>query len=95
MPEGVSVKDVARAMVALPIWPDNVRTQLESVGDWEHTLLIPDENSKKVSINGTKGVFLDHETYRILIWQEDGMLYILQSQNKDEADLVAIAESLR
>jgi len=95
VPAGVSVKEVARAMVALPIWPENVRTQLEAVGDWEHTLLIPDENPKKVSINGTKADFLDHEAYRTLIWQEDGMLYMLQSQDKNEADLVAIAESLR
>jgi hypothetical protein len=40
VPTGVNVKKVAQAMVALPIWPDNIRTQLESVGDWEHTLLI-------------------------------------------------------
>lgn len=95
VPDGVNVKEVARAMVALPIWPDNIRTQLESVGDWEHTLLIPDENPQKVSINGTQGVFLDHKPFSILIWQEDGMLYSLQSQSKDKADLTAIAESLR
>lgn len=95
VPDGVNVKEVAQAMVALPIWPDNVRTQLESVGDWEHTLLIPDENPQKVRINGTSGVFLDHEPFRALIWQEDGILYSLQSQSKDKAELTAIAESLR
>lgn len=95
VPDGVSVKEVARAMVALPIWPDNVRTQLEAVGDWEHTLLIPGERSEKVSINGTQGVFLEQKSGRALVWQEDGMLYILQSQSKNETDLVAIAESLR
>ena len=67
VPDGVSVKEVARAMVELPIWPDNIRTQLESVGDWEHTLLIPAENAKKVNINGTTGVLLNNKTYRTLI----------------------------
>lgn len=95
VPDGVSVKEVARAMVALPIWPDNIRTQLESVGDWEHTLLIPAENAKKVNINGTTGVLLNNKTYRTLIWQGNGMLYTLQSQSKNETDLIAIAESLR
>ncbi|HPF20725.1 MAG TPA: DUF4367 domain-containing protein [Syntrophomonas sp.] len=95
VPDGVNVKEVARAMVALPIWPENIRTQLESVGDWEHTLLIPDENPQKVSINGTQGVLLDHETNRALVWQEDGMLYILQSQLEKADNLAAIAESLR
>jgi hypothetical protein len=95
VPDGVNVKEVAQAMVALPIWPDNVRNQLESVGDWEHTLLIPDENPQKVRINGTSGVFLDHAPFRALIWQEDGILYSLYSQRKDKADLIAIAESLR
>jgi hypothetical protein len=95
VPEGINVKEVARAMVQLPIWPDNVRTQLESVGDWEHTLLIPAENPQKVSINGENGVFLEHEQFRALIWQEEGILYSLQSQSKDKADLIAIAESLR
>lgn len=95
VPDGVNVPEVAQAMVQLPIWPDNVRTQLEAVGDWEHTLIIPDENSKKVGINGTNGVLSEHERYRTLIWQEDGMLYILGSQSENEADLIAIAESLR
>ncbi len=95
VPDGVNVKQVARAMVALPIWPENIKTQLEAVGDWEHTLLIPDENPQKVSIHGTQGVLLEHERYRVLIWQEEGMLYTLQSQGNNQVDLVAIAESLR
>lgn len=96
VPNGVSVEEVAQAMVALPIWPENIRRQLEAVNDWEHTLLIPSsDKAQKVSINGNSAVLLNEANHRALIWQNDGILYLLQVQSDNQLDLVKIAESLR
>lgn len=96
VPAGVSVDKVAQAMVALPIWPDNIRRQLEAVSDWEHTLLIPSsEKGQKVKVNGNNAVLLNEAEHKALIWQENGNLYMLEDQSDKGLDLVAIAESLR
>lgn len=96
VPQGIDVSKVARAIVALPIWPDDVRRQLEAIDDWEHTLLIPtDDSSKKVKVNGKKAVLLDEGWSPTLIWQEDGILYCINDYSEGNIDLIAIAESLR
>ena len=96
VPAGVSVEEVAQAMVALPIWPENIRRQLEAVNDWEHTLLIPSsDKAQKVSVNGNTAVLLNETDQTALIWQEDGILYALEDQSNNQLDLVKIAESLR
>jgi len=95
VPAGVEVKEVARTLVSLPIWPDNIKRQLEAINDWEHTLVIPGENSQKVNVNGQDGILLSENNHRILIWQENGMLYFLQNKAGNNSDLVEIAQSLR
>lgn len=90
-PGDVKVTEIANAMIALPIWPENVRRQLEAVSDWENTILIPGENVEKVKINGQDAVLMDNS----LIWQENGTLFILESHSHQNIDLAAIAESLR
>ncbi|MEA1960776.1 MAG: zf-HC2 domain-containing protein [Bacillota bacterium] len=95
VPAGVSVQEVADAMVDLPIWPDQVRRQLEGVSDWEHTLLIPGEGAEKVDVNGQTAVLISQPYQEVLIWQEDGMLYSLESQEPGTIDLITVAESLR
>lgn len=95
VPDGVKVEEVARAMVALPIWPENVKRQLESINDWEHTLVIPtDENASKVQVNGKNAVLFDENKNHALIWQDNGIIYILEDSS-GQADLVKTAESLR
>ncbi len=96
VPEGINVSEVADAMVGLPIWPEDLRRQLEAVSDWEHTLLIPaNEGAQKVEVRGQDGVCLDEENSRVLIWEENGMLYFLASHSGNDIDLISIAESLR
>ncbi|MEN6461256.1 MAG: zf-HC2 domain-containing protein [Syntrophomonas sp.] len=93
VPGDVEAAEVAKSLIALPIWPDNVRRQLESVSDWENTILIPGENLEKVTINGQDAVLMNNNNQ--LIWQESGTLFILEGQSNQDIDLVAIAKSLR
>lgn len=96
VPSGVNVEEVAKAMVALPIWPDNVRRQLEAVSDWEHTLLIPtSENGQRVNINGNTGILFNEANNKALIWQDNGVIFLLEGNSDKQLDLVKIAESLR
>jgi len=95
VPAGVEVKEVARTLVSLPIWPDNIQRQLEAINDWEHTLVIPGENSQKVSINDRDGILLSENGNQVLIWQDNGVLYVLQNKTGHNSDLMVIAKSLR
>lgn len=95
VPTGVDVQEVAQAMVGLPIWPEDVRRQLEAINDWEHTLLIPAENAQKVTVNGNKAVLLDNKLAPTLIWQDNGMIYSIEDDSGQKIDLVKIAQSLR
>lgn len=94
-PGDVKVSELAEAMVALPIWPDNVRRQLESVSDWQHTLLIPGENNEKVKVDGEDAVLMKDKSNNILIWQDNGMVYTLEDCSGKNLNLVEIAESMR
>lgn len=94
-PAGVNVTQIAEAMVGLPIWPDNVKRQLEAVSDWQHTLLIPGENNQKVRVKGQDAVLMNNNSDQVLIWQEDGLIYVLENCSAKNLDLVKIAESLR
>lgn len=96
VPAGVDVDKVVQAMLSIPFWPDNVKQQLSAITDWQHTLVIPvDENSKKVDVNGSAGVLISNTGYSSLVWQKNGLLYILEDHSAGQADMLEIAGSLR
>lgn len=96
VPEGVDISEVARALVELPIWPEDVQRQLEAVNDWEHTLLLPlYEDSQKVTVSGQDAILMNRDQYASLIWQQDGILFFLESDSPEKVDLTAVAQSLR
>jgi|GEM_PF-964378 len=97
VPTGIDVNDVARAFVSLPIWPEDVRRQMEAINDWEHTLLIPnaEDNAQKVTINGADGVLLKNSHYHNLLWLEGNKLYVLEDHTGGNTDLLEIAKNLR
>jgi len=93
VPPGVDLKEVLRPMISLPIWPEGVREQLATIDDLEHTLVIPGEKLEKVTINGAPAV-LSRDGQPTLIWQNNGLFYILTDQSSGQADLTAIAQTL-
>lgn len=95
VPDDVDVAQVRAALLSLPFWPEQVRSQLEAVEDWQHTLVIPAENVTRVNIRGNSGVLSAEGNSQQLIWLEGGMLYYLEKDLKQDADLKEIAESLR
>ncbi|MGE5391681.1 MAG: anti-sigma factor family protein [Deltaproteobacteria bacterium] len=93
VPPGVDFKEVLRPMINLPIWPEGVREQLATIDDLEHTLVIPGEKLEKVTVNGSPGV-LSRDGQPTLIWQHNGLFYILTDRSGGKADLTAIAQTL-
>lgn len=85
---GSDVLAIRDALLALPILPDNLRSQLASIDDWQHTIIVPnvDGSSQEVKVNGAEGVFIsepdgsDAEDISCLVWQKDGVVYAVSGR---------------
>jgi hypothetical protein len=85
---GSDVLAIRDALLALPILPDNLRSQLASIDDWQHTIIVPnvDGSSQEVKVNGAEGVFIsqpdgsDTEDISCLVWQKDGVVYAVSGR---------------
>lgn len=95
VPENVSVADVAEALTALPIWPENIKRQLAAVNDWEHTVLIPGQDVQNATVNHQNAVLINDNNYPSIIWQEDGKIYSIEDLSGHNLNLIKLAESLR
>jgi len=104
-PEGVDVEAVREALLAIPVLPESLRSQLEAIKDWQHTIPVPniEGSSTEVTINGNSGVFikpsaaLDNGESKdaALIWQESGVIYCLAGEELELNQAVALAEQMR
>lgn len=96
VPAGVDANDLRAALLALPILPDDLRTQLASIKDWQNTLVLPEtEGAEKIDLGGTTAIFSQSKHgYSSLIWVDQGILYGLNGMlERDTA--VKIAGSLK
>jgi len=95
VPAGVDAKALRAALLDLPILPDDLRTQLANIEDWQHTMVVPESQGvEKVNINGTEAVFIQNKHFSNLFWVANGVLYqITGLQDRDTA--VQIAASLK
>jgi hypothetical protein len=60
VPPGTNPLEIRDVLLGLPFLPENIRSQLASVQDWQSTLLIPSigGSSKEISVNGMPGVVI-------------------------------------
>lgn len=82
VPAGVDVLDVRRALLNLPVLPDNLRRQLAAINDWQHTLPIPETRdlpARMVTVNGGQGVYFsrDDKSPGILVWRQHDMWWAI------------------
>jgi len=81
MPEGVNPLEIRDVLVNLPFLPEDVRSRLASIGDWQHTLLIPtaDGTSREVTIDGVSAVIVTPKDETRpgtgVIWNREGVVY--------------------
>lgn len=102
LPEGVNVDEVRKAILDLPVIPPEVKQKLAALKDWQNTLYVPQPQNgttEEVSVNGAGGVIIkeklgDGRYYYTLIWQKDGMLYIMNGNNISADEMLKSANSL-
>lgn len=99
------VNSIRDAILALPFLPDNLRQQLASVNDWQHTFVIPNLNgsTQPVTVAGSQGVFITApqgtkeaatSIRNALLWQKDGVIYAIDGNFTLEQGL-DLANSLK
>jgi len=85
------VSAIRDALLALPFLPENLRSQLAAINDWQHTFVIPNigGSSQEVDVAGSQGVFITpvadgnvegRGRSGSLIWQKDGVVYAVSGK---------------
>ncbi|MFI8710646.1 anti-sigma factor family protein [Brevibacillus brevis] len=99
-PEGVDLAQLRETILALPFIPDQVKKQMISIEDWQHTLPVPymadgESKMKEVKVNGQKGMLITGKYNVHLMWQQDGHIHMLEGSEKNADGLLDFANQLK
>ena len=101
---GADVNSIRKALLSIPALPENLKKQLSSVEDWQHTALIPVSSGQysKVQINGAEGVFIKgnspeslNSAMNALVWQKSGVLFVITGEGLQLEKAVAISATMK
>jgi hypothetical protein len=103
VPDNTDVNEVRKAILDLPIIPEETKRKLASLENWQDTLYVPQpENgtTEEVDINGAGGVIVSENRgsgagQSILMWQDNGFIYIVEGHNVAGEELIKTAQSLK
>ncbi|MGG4450586.1 zf-HC2 domain-containing protein [Brevibacillus porteri] len=99
-PEGVDLAQLRETLLALPFIPDQVKKQMISIEDWQHTLPVPymadgESKMKEVKVNGQNGMLITGKYNTHLMWQQDGQIHMLEGSEKNADRLLDFAKQLK
>lgn len=99
-PEGVDLAQLRETLLALPFIPDQVKKQMISIEDWQHTLPVPymadgESKMKEVKVNGQNGMLITGKYNTHLMWQQDGQIHMLEGSEKNADGLLDFANQLK
>lgn len=99
-PEGVDLAQLRETLLALPFIPDQVKKQMISIEDWQHTLPVPymadgESEMKEVKVNGQNGMLITGKYNSHLMWQQDGQIHMLEGSEKNTDGLLDFANQLK
>ncbi|RAT96532.1 anti-sigma factor [Brevibacillus sp. Leaf182] len=99
-PEGVDLAQLRETLLALPFIPDQVKKQMISIEDWQHTLPVPymadgESQMKEVKVNGQNGMLITGKYNTHLMWQQDGQIHMLEGSEKNADGLLDFANQLK
>ncbi|MTI81158.1 MAG: DUF4367 domain-containing protein [Firmicutes bacterium] len=95
VPEGVNPVDLRKALLDLPLLPNDLRTQLAAIEDWQSTMIIPEaEGVEDITINGNDGVYVENHNFAYMMWVDDGIIYTVSGRNIDRETAIKIAQSI-
>lgn len=86
VPKNVDVQKVEKAVLSLPIIPDDIRNRIEGTTNWKKTLFVPLMNPKdhQTTVLGHQAVIYvgrnqsNQQSERILVWLQQGHIYMLR-----------------
>jgi len=82
VPAGVDVNAVRHVLLNLPFLPPDLRSQLQSVSDWQNTAVIPQVPgvSQPVRVGGAQGAFVSSPQggATMLIWLSGGVVRVVR-----------------
>jgi hypothetical protein len=102
VPNDVDVDELYNALVELPVFPADLRSQLRSIRDWKNTLYLPVVDGKgemtEVRLNGNKA-FINTSNrhkrrYTSMVWLDQGIIHTL-SGNIEPTEAINIAGSMK
>ncbi|MDR3542059.1 MAG: hypothetical protein P4L69_13980 [Desulfosporosinus sp.] len=104
-PSDIDINAIRDAILALPFLPEDLRRQLASINDWQHTFVVPNLNgsTQTITVAGSSGVFITspdeiqsskHSAHNTLLWQKDGVIYAITGDMTLEQGL-SVANSMK
>lgn len=95
-PEGVDLEQLRGTILSLPFIPDNVKKQMLSIKDWQHTLPVPymtgkDSKMQEVKVHGASAMLITSENDNQIVWQQDGRIHVLEGSDAKADDLLQLA----
>ncbi|WP_088007114.1 anti-sigma factor family protein [Indiicoccus explosivorum] len=100
VPEGVSVAELRDTLLSLPFIPENVKTQLAGITDFETTLPVPQVNSEEadvneISVGGAEGFNVESDGESFVVWQADSNIHMVVSEDgMGLQDLIRVGEQI-
>ena len=101
VPAGVDVEELRRALLDIPVLPDNLRQQMLAVKDPLTTLMVPNINgsASNININGADGVLLLGEDTApgelMLVWPQNDVFNMIFGSGLDREKALAIAAQMK
>lgn len=104
-PSDTDINTIRDAILALPFLPEDLRAQLASINDWQHTFVVPSLNgsTQNTTVAGSAGVFITappeskkqkNSINNALLWQKDGVIYAITGNFTLEQGLI-VANSMK
>ena len=108
-PEGVDMQQLGEAMLQLLGMPPDEAAAVSASIDWTTTLVLPVPTgfgtTREVTVDGTSGILFESSMFaeydeealevQMLLWQKNGMIYLIGLAGSDETALLDAADSLR
>jgi len=96
IPSSVDISMLRDEMLATGFLPPDMVTQLRSITDWQHTLIVPvpsGATTKNVTVQGNPGLLVKSDQGSVVMWQSNGVLHVVGSDS--DVDVMSVASSLK
>ncbi len=101
VPGSIEAEQVREALLSLPFWPERIKTQLESIGDWKNTIVIPETaDIQAVTVRGNQGIawsepeIAPEAAGSTVLWSENGVICSISGRLPRE-QMLEIAEGMK